>query len=588
LPWASKTCLPPPGVITVAPRRASGILVTFSGLPYTTACFFLDNGIANLAGALAAGGHDVLILDYSTPSVLSRVLTEDVRTGLRRAWELTQAGTPEQTAAAETIYHRMQEHIDASLTRFQQDLLESISCAVVERKADFVGFKLWLGRGVQSAVQVARRLKQRFPGLKIYGGGPVAQLFTDQALATGGFDALAAAEAETIICDLAAHAVGGGALHRIPNLAFREGGRTVTTPLYRPADLDELPPPVYDEDVYPAAHREGDKIRVVTLDESRGCNRKCAFCTHGTLGGRPVRLMSVNRVVDRIADHIRSLKTHVFNLGGSSVPPSLAGDIATTARGRGLEMLAHGFTNAADVDTSRLPEYRRAGLFSLFYGLESLDAQVLRQDYDKRADPAAIARVVRETLDAGVYVTGSIIFPAPRETVVSARRTLRGLAELFGGRPNGSVVVFYPGLMTHSTWSLHPERYAIDCPDMEAHFRDLMSCEVRHFLPTTMWQSFNYSMGGRSQPELARLADKFARALNRRRVTTNAMGDSAMLAFTLGRRPADFERLLARLFLTGDAAGLTQLTQDINRAISRRPPEPPVEWTRHPTPEAAT
>lgn len=560
-------------------RDTSGILVTFSGLPYTTSNFFLDNGMANLAGALIDGGHNVLILDYNTPTVLEYVFTKDIRKGLTSVSDLINSGNMMNHVKANQIYENIQAEIDKLMGSYNEYLFNDIATKIQQRNANYVGFKLWLGRGIKSTIYIAERLKQQFPNLKIYGGGPAATLFTNQVFnLTDVFDAVTIGEGEWNICDIAEHSIGKRKLESIPNLAHKEGSRIVFTPQHENYSLNQLPNPVYDKDVYPDAHVSNQKIRIVTMDESRGCNNKCAFCTHGVIGGRPVRKMDAERVVEQFAKHTKTLGTHVFNLGGSCVPDSLINDITHITKEKNIEIIFNCFTSAEKLNTDRLDKYRDGGLFSVFYGIESLDKNILRNDYLKAFNPDTVANAIKQSLDSGIYVTGSIIYPAPRETFKSTFRTRNLLADMFENKPNGSVVVFYPGLMPHSTWSEKPEKFAIECSDIEKHFEDLINCEVRHFLPPSLWETYNYSMNGKSQAKLAQLSNIFARSLERKNVTINAMGDSAMLAFMLEKSASEFGQMLGDMFLMGDGSGLSELIEEINKGICRKPPKRPENW----------
>jgi hypothetical protein len=63
---------------------SSGILITYSGYPFTPSSLMPDNGLANLAGALIKNGHDILILDYSTVGIVKRLMPQDIRNDLMK------------------------------------------------------------------------------------------------------------------------------------------------------------------------------------------------------------------------------------------------------------------------------------------------------------------------------------------------------------------------------------------------------------------------------------------------------------------------------------------------------------------------
>ena len=57
---------------------ARGLLVSYAGYPYTPSSLTPDNGLANLAGALLAAGHDVRIVDYGTLATMRRLFPEEL------------------------------------------------------------------------------------------------------------------------------------------------------------------------------------------------------------------------------------------------------------------------------------------------------------------------------------------------------------------------------------------------------------------------------------------------------------------------------------------------------------------------------
>ena len=77
---------------------ANGLLVTYSGYPYTPSSLCPDNGLAGLAAVLQLSGHAVRVLDYGTVSTMARLYPEALS---RRASPLmaalaSSAGRPDE------------------------------------------------------------------------------------------------------------------------------------------------------------------------------------------------------------------------------------------------------------------------------------------------------------------------------------------------------------------------------------------------------------------------------------------------------------------------------------------------------------
>ena len=69
------------------------------------------------------------------------------------------------------------------------------------------------------------------------------------------------------------------------------------SPSKRIDDLNKLPSPVYDDNIY-WAMKDNQKMRIAIIDESRGCPFVCDFCSHPTKSGKKWRIRKPERVVD--------------------------------------------------------------------------------------------------------------------------------------------------------------------------------------------------------------------------------------------------------------------------------------------------
>jgi len=255
------------------------LLVNFAGYPFAPNSLMPDNGLANLAAALMADGHRVRIEDYSTLSVMRQFTTPSLTQELADTWDALQGegqvegdggggqpGPPRAEAIArleqgERRRAGMQEKL---LCRIADELVASVERLGIRA----VGFKLWNGDGLLGSAFLAEQVRRRCPGVKVFGGGPHVDIFMEQLLeAHDVFDALAYGECEETIRLLAQSGGADASLASIPNLVFREEGRVRRTDGRIVQDLDSLPMPVYDPDVYPAMAGD-EKIRIIVTGVS--------------------------------------------------------------------------------------------------------------------------------------------------------------------------------------------------------------------------------------------------------------------------------------------------------------------------------
>ncbi|NOZ86028.1 MAG: hypothetical protein GXP49_07155 [Deltaproteobacteria bacterium] len=309
---------------------ARGLLVSYAGYPITVSSLFPDNGLASLAGVLISAGHEVKVLDYNTVGTARRLYSP------RRSEELSRILKQLKQGPLSRVTDKVVEmslDLDKSLDLFAKELLEDISREVQSQGSDFVGFKLWSGDGLIGCSSIADGLKRRFPNLKIYGGGPAVLYARKGVYELGGaFDALVDGEAEESILLLAAFAEGKADLNDVPNLILKEDGTIKRTRRAMTLDLNTLPLPCYDPDVYPSL--EGDQqIKFFVLDESRGCPMGCAFCVHRDASGSRWRIKSGKRVISEISEIKAKTHTVGFRLGGSFTPPKFYRDLLSESEG---------------------------------------------------------------------------------------------------------------------------------------------------------------------------------------------------------------------------------------------------------------
>ncbi|MBU0506843.1 B12-binding domain-containing radical SAM protein [bacterium] len=94
-------------------------------------------------------------------------------------------------------------------------------------------------------------------------------------------------------------------LSTIPGLCFRSGDTIVANTPEFVADINTLPLPDYNlmspDDFFSATGSGYQKAkRIGHITSSRGCARRCAFCSGHTVSGKKVRLRDPQKVVDEI------------------------------------------------------------------------------------------------------------------------------------------------------------------------------------------------------------------------------------------------------------------------------------------------
>jgi radical SAM superfamily enzyme YgiQ (UPF0313 family) len=525
-----------------------------------------DNGLANLAGALLCAGHETLILDFGTVENVAAMfpaeLVPSARSAFASAMERLSAGeglTEENMRLLSAVEARMEEASENRCHEIAEELCERIE----KLKPDFIGFKLWNGDGFSGSIDIAKAVRSRCKNVKVFAGGPHVDVFREHIYrATDVFDALVYGEGEETIVQLAEFVRGKRKMDDVDNVIFKRNGKAVTTPCRRIEDLSALPFPCYSESVYPAM-RNDSKIKVIVLDESRGCPFGCYFCIHPIKSGWKLRTKPAERVIEEMCRIMEEVGTRAFRYAGSTTPSELAGRIARAILERRMEVVYSSFGNAANASADCYPEMRRSGCRSIFFGIESGSEEILRRSMGKKIKPGRIAEVIEGSKKAGIFTVGSIIFPSPFETEETERVTMEFLREV---RPD-SVVVLFPILYPGTEWVVNPDRFGFSF-DKEEYADRAMHFKAKPLLPMEFWDELPFSMNGRNFRAIRSEAARFAWQLEAKGILTSVSDDLALMAKLAGYegKERDFRNLTQAAFFCGDVDRIREVVATVNKA----------------------
>lgn len=316
-----------------------------------------------------------------------------------------------------------------------QAALEAEADAVLAAAPDIVGFAVQTGTE-RSSLAMARRIKRRAPRLPVLFGGPQCLRETHglDFIAEDCVDAVAAGEADHSLVELLRAWRPGEALPLVPGFLMRgERGVVDCGPAREFEDLDALPFmdfEGFDMDAYPPG-----RLHLVT---SRGCVRRCAFCTH-IVQQKVYRLMSPGRAVAEIRHQLRLYprRNHI-EFGDSLVNGDvrrcaeiarllveLRLDQAVERRSRDLSWGGMAILHRT-MTPGLLATMRRGGCRMLFYGLESGSQRVvdlMRKNFSIEDAETVMA----DTRAAGIAVGAFVMVGYPGETEADFRLTLDAL-----------------------------------------------------------------------------------------------------------------------------------------------------------------
>jgi len=381
-----------------------------------------------------------------------------------------------------------------------------------DEEADCIFMYLWHGTGFKFSLDLLSILKELDPHLKVYGIGQKVDEFTRHIFRfTGGqLDGLVTGLGYNAI----EHIVQGRHAGHIPNTILRSGDRVIEMDK-ETIQVDEFPPPVYDEQTYRNVKKKVP-IYPITLS-NQACPNRCVFCIRPANYGRTVKRRKIETVLRELKDlrfdhgvtHFRvedstPPRGSLTQLAAAIVDSDLCGDIALSA-----------FCRVDKNSTEDFGLMREAGFVSLFFGLESLDDDNLRR-LKKGIDYASIAQTLKKAHDAGIHTVGSFIFPTPGETRKSMRNTLDRILQL--REFLDSAVVLPAGVQPHTEWARRADSFGIKLGDN--YIDDGVIYPIKYLVPLKHWKPFpfSYPLMGRTADEVqfddvVRIQEEFIRKI---------------------------------------------------------------------------
>jgi anaerobic magnesium-protoporphyrin IX monomethyl ester cyclase len=369
----------------------------------------VPNGVACVAAALAAAGHDVRVADLC--------FARDPHAAARRA--------------ART---------------FRPDVI-GISVRNIDN-SDLVALQHY----TPEAASVLHTLRDAAPEATVIAGGAAFGVAPDSLFRELGVDYAIAGDGERATTAVVDALAAGRAPGDVPGMVRRDGERIVMTPPGSDAGLDALPPVHMHRWLDLRAYeRHGGTVPVQT---KRGCVFKCIYCTYLNVEGWGYRLREPERVVDEMAElaHDAGVRHFEFVDSTFNAPPRHAAAVceAIVRRGLRVHLDTTNFTPAS-VPPYLLDAMRHAGFRWLGITAESASDPVLER-LEKGFDLAQVRTVAESVERAGIGVLWIFLVGGPGETRETLEETLRFAAWRLG---RGDAVYLTVGLRIYPGTTLH-------------------------------------------------------------------------------------------------------------------------------------
>lgn len=283
-------------------------------------------------------------------------------------------------------------------------------------------------------LEIADIAKQINPETVVVMGGPHATILYDQAAREKSIDFVVIGEGEYTMLELANALIGKqNSLAEIRGIAYKEGRGIRVTP-ERPfiEDPDELPFPARALFPLPLYESGGN-----VLMSRGGCPFKCHFCAVNNIWKGKRRFRRPDKIVEEILAILGNEQAReitfaddIFTLDRRYVVEfcNFLKDTRKTLRPE--DTFDWTCSTRVDlVDRELLEVMRQAGCNGIQFGVEAGSQKIL-DSMGKRIKLEEVRNAVGMTLDLGMQVSCSFMFPHPEDTEETIREQIKLMKEL--------------------------------------------------------------------------------------------------------------------------------------------------------------
>ncbi len=329
----------------------------------------LPLGLACVAGATQAAGHDVKVVDL--------LGQEDARATL-----------------------------EAAIREFQPEVI-GISVRNIDDQCMESG--VFLLELVKDVVSACRRLSNA----PVLLGGAGYSIFPRSALAYLEADMGIQGEGERAFVTLLERLDRKADLSGIPGLYLPEKG--LQGKVVCSKDMDKIPLPLPDRTLW-SLPTEKDPEIWLPFQTRRGCPMRCSYCSTAVIEGRILRKHSHARVVSAISRYVEvGVKKFFFVDNTFNLPPSYAKTLCKALAQANLGISWRGILYPNNADNELIELMAKAGCDEVSLGFESGSVDILRR-MNKKFHPETVRQISDRLKDCGIRRMGFLMLGGPGET----------------------------------------------------------------------------------------------------------------------------------------------------------------------------
>lgn len=295
----------------------------------------------------------------------------------------------------------------------------------------------------KKGTRLAKYLREMIPNVLLIAGGHHATAEPVELLKNSQFDIAVVGEGEMTMKE-----IGGTPenLGHVKGIVYKKDGKMhINPPRSLIQNLDNIPFPAhhlaslsdYSPDIFTG-------VRSTGILTTRGCPYECVYCMK-TLGNK-LRSRSAQNVLNEIEHVIKKHGVHGFQFwdGMFGLNRNLAAQICELVIEKKLDITWWCWADQTSMDRELLQKMRDAGCKAVFFGVESVDDEILKKA--KRPIYAEQSRqAIKMAKEVGIEVHTYFMVGLPGETEHSIQKSIKFVKETKPDQANFSLLRPYPG-----------------------------------------------------------------------------------------------------------------------------------------------
>jgi radical SAM superfamily enzyme YgiQ (UPF0313 family) len=346
--------------------------------------------------------------------------------------------------------------------------LDDVLDEVLHYQPDFIGMYCNTAN-FHRVIDYAGRIK-KISSAPICLGGPHPIIEPAKVLANPAIDFVVLGEGEATIIELLDASSNKKELFGIKGVGYKSSGGEIIINEQREliADLDSLPLParhLVPLEAYRPVSYHYLELPMTTMICSRGCPFGCLFCASRNVWGRKYRLRSVDKVIEEIKFLIETYGIKNINFWDDlwGFDRRWTEEFCRRMIEENIKISWSCERRVDITDLEILKLMKRAGCYSIFYGVESLDQDCL-DAINKGIKVEQAERVIKLTKQAGIEVRANFILGLPKETPAKAKAMIKRICQLNPDYVKFNILTPYPGTPLYQEvkkgeWGIFEENY---------------------------------------------------------------------------------------------------------------------------------